>query len=163
MPNQPDPAADQAKQAARAAQARLNGAKSHGPTSPEGKAISSKNALKHGFAAKFNILIEPDDSDAWDLHIAGHYDSYRPSNYAEPFVDELASISWRKARLVNIESALIDFQLAIQEEKVDQYFPLEAGNLRLHLALAWQALARTPLPPRHSRRSKRAHRPHSAP
>ena len=70
---------EQAKKEQRAAQARLNGAKSNGPITLEGKAKSSKNALKHGFAAKINVLIHPDDSDAWATHLAGYRDSYRPT------------------------------------------------------------------------------------
>ena len=138
---------DQTKADQRAALARTNGAKSLGPTSPEGKATSSRNSLKHGFAAKINVLIAPDDSTAWDEHITGYRQSYLPTNYAESdMVDELASISWRKARLVATETALIDFQLSVQELNIDQNFPDEAGNPNLHLALAWQGLARSPLP-----------------
>ena len=139
--------ANQTKKAKRAAQARINGSRSQGPTTEEGKAASSKNALKHGFAAKLNILIEPDDSDAWDAHRDGYRNSYCPSNYAEAdLVDQLASISWRQSRLVGIETALIDLQLSFQEDTVDAQHPLEKGNPRLHLALAWQSLAREPLP-----------------
>ena len=142
-----DAADAQARKDKRAAQARINGAHSHGPTSAEGKAKSSRNALKHGFAAKINILIAPDDSVAFDNHLARYRQSYRPTHYAEhDFVNELAAISWKKARLSGIETSLINFQLAVQEEKINEFFPLEKDNPQLHLALAWQALSRKPLP-----------------
>jgi hypothetical protein len=48
---------------ARAAASRANGAKSKGPKSPEGKARSSQNALRHGLCAK-KFLLLPDDSRA---------------------------------------------------------------------------------------------------
>ena len=138
---------DQNKKDLRAAQARINGALSKGPVTPEGKAISSLNALKHGYAAKQNILIDSDDVDAWDAHLSGYHASYQPKNYVEKdLVDELAAISWRKSRLLGIDTALIDFQLTVQEHKLDEYFPLEKGNVRLHLALAWQGLARKAYP-----------------
>jgi hypothetical protein len=131
----------------RSEQARINGAKSKGPITADGKSKSSKNALKHGFAAKVNVLIAPDDSEEWDIHTAGYRDSYLPVNYQETdFVNQLASISWRQSRLVGIETALIDFQLSVQEQKVDEYFPLVEGNPYLHLALAWQGLARKAYP-----------------
>ena len=144
-----DPATAEAQAAKdrRAEQARINGAHGKGPTSPEGKAISSKNSLKHGFCAKTNLLIDSDDQTDFDAHLAGYLDSLRPTNYYErELVEEIAALNWRKSRLLGIDSALIDFQLTVQEHKVDQYFPLEAGNPRLHLALAWQGIARSPFP-----------------
>src|SRR5205085_2072541 len=107
----------------RTEQARINGAKSKGPTSSTGKAISSRNSLRHGYAAEVNILIDPDDSDAWRVHIAGYRDSYLPTNYAEnEFVEKLASISWRHARLVNVETALTALELAVQKDEVNETF-----------------------------------------
>jgi hypothetical protein len=130
-------------QKSRSEQARINGAKSRGPITAEGKAKSSRNALKHGYAAKTNTLIGPDDSEAWHAHLAGYWESYAPADYQETdFVEQLASLSWRQARLVGMETALLDFQLCIQEEKVDECFPDEKGNPYLQLALAWQSLAR---------------------
>jgi hypothetical protein len=127
--------------------ARANGSKSKGPTTPEGKAKSSKNALKHGFAAKINVLIAPDDSDAWQTHIDGYHASYLPTNYVESeFVAQLASISWRQSRLTGIETALIDLQLSLQDAKVNEYHPLCEDDSYCKLALAWQALARKPIP-----------------
>ena len=137
----------QAKKDKRAAQSRLNGAKSQGPITPEGKAISSKNSLVHGHAAKVNVLIQHDDPHVYDAHLAGYHSSFRPTDYFESeLVDELAAASWKRARLSATLTTLIDFQLSVQQEKLDQNFPLEADDSNLHLAFAWQALARQPFP-----------------
>ena len=138
---------DKTKKDLRADQARINGAKSNGPITPEGKAKSSRNSLKHGYAAKLNLLIDPDDSSAWEAHHAGYLASFNPQTYFESdLVAELAATSWRKSRLMCTEAALIDFQLTVQEDRLNEYFPLENGNPRLHLALAWQGLARKAYP-----------------
>jgi hypothetical protein len=49
-------------------QARINGAKSKGPVTPEGKKTSSRNSLKHGFAATQNVVISLEDEPEWNLH-----------------------------------------------------------------------------------------------
>ena len=137
----------QAKKDKRAEQARINGAKSQGPTTEAGKAKSSLNALKHGFAAKNNVIIYPEDSDEWAAHLAGQYESYLPTTYAErELVDQIASIRWRQARLVTVETAHLAFQIALHEDTIRDYHPFEADNPCLHLVLAWQSLASKPLP-----------------
>ena len=47
---------------ARAEASRKNGAKSRGPKSPEGKARSSRNALRHGLRANKHVLLPDEDS-----------------------------------------------------------------------------------------------------
>ena len=50
---------------ARAAASRRNGAKSRGPKSPEGKARSAQNALKHGMRAHKYVVLPQEDAAAF--------------------------------------------------------------------------------------------------
>ena len=131
----------------RAEQARINGAKSQGPTTPEGKAISSSNAIKHGFAAMINVVLTVEEESDFLLHLAGDRSSFIPTNYMEQtLVDQLASISWRQARLVGLESALIAAQISLQDAEVCAANPECANDNYFHLVQAWQALASPPRP-----------------
>ena len=46
----------------RAEASRRNGAKSCGPKTPEGKARSAQNALKHGFRAQKHMVLPGEDA-----------------------------------------------------------------------------------------------------
>jgi hypothetical protein len=129
----------------RSEQARINGSKSKGPVSVEGKAASSRNALKHGFAAAINVVIEIEDRPAWETHLEGYRASFKPQCYAEQtMVDQLASINWRQSRLVALETSLIDAQISIQSANVNDMHPRSADDPYFHLVQAWQALSREP-------------------
>lgn len=47
---------------ARTRASRINGARSRGPRTPEGKARSSQNALKHGLRAQKLVLLKDEDA-----------------------------------------------------------------------------------------------------
>ena len=126
----------------RADQARINGKFSKGPTSPNGKAKSSKNALKHGFAATTNVVIRLEHESEFDAHRAGFHASFKPKDYFElQLVDQLAAISWRQNRLVSAETALIDDQISIQAHAIAGIHPECCQDPYFHLAKAFQALS----------------------
>jgi hypothetical protein len=126
-------------------QARINGAKSKGPASIEGKAHSSQNAIKHGFAAVINVVLRIEDKPAFERHLEGFRASFKPVDYAEQtFVEQLAAINWRQSRLIGLETALIDAQIDFQRDQVCALSPESAADPYFHLVQAWQALARQP-------------------
>ena len=60
---------------------RRNAAKSTGPKTPEGKAASSKNALKHGLTAT-EVLLPNEDRDAYDARLQSWLDHDQPTDPA---------------------------------------------------------------------------------
>ena len=58
---------------------RRNAARSTGPKTPEGKAASSKNALKHGLTAT-EVLLPNEDRDAYDARLQTWLDHDKPTD-----------------------------------------------------------------------------------
>jgi hypothetical protein len=126
----------------RAEQSRINGAQSHGPTSDSGKARSSKNALKHGFAATVNNVLRIEDPDEFNAHVAGIHAAWSPKDYYEKvLVDQIASITWRHARLVATETFLLGGQISLQNANLEAMHD-SGPDPYFKLTLAWQSLAR---------------------
>ena len=56
--------------------------RSTGPRTPEGKATSSRNALKHGFTAA-NPAISSEDREAWEALFASYIQDFQPATQSE--------------------------------------------------------------------------------
>src|SRR5690349_15718357 len=90
---------------------RLNAQKSTGPTSPEGKARSSLNALKSGIDAWSHIVPGEDPAELQALTAAFH-NHYQPAGPTElSLVDTLVSTEWIQRRLRRIEAQLWNYQV----------------------------------------------------
>ena len=87
---------------------RRNALKSTGPTTPEGKARSRRNAVRHGLTAETVItaLEDSDDYEAFQAAVISEYDA--ESAVERELVLRLASVLWRLRRATGIEIALFD-------------------------------------------------------
>ena len=85
---------------------RLNAAKSTGPRSVEGKAASSRNALKHGIDAHASVL-PGEDPDAYEALAAEYRERFQPANAEQSFlVETLIQSDWNRRRYMRIQAEL---------------------------------------------------------
>jgi hypothetical protein len=92
--------------AARLAANRENAQLSTGPTSPEGKAKSSLNAIKTGLTGR-TVLLSTDETAAYQSHLAAFEEEYRPAGLREcELVQSISDTFWRLARIPALEMAL---------------------------------------------------------
>ncbi len=96
-----------------AATARINGAKSNGPITAEGKAISSQNSLKHGLTSS-RVVLPHESQEAYDKLEASLINRFKPADDLESeLVQEMTAARWRLRRIEAMESAL--FKKAIRQ------------------------------------------------
>lgn len=99
----------------RSEQARVNGAKSRGPKTAEGKARSSLNALKHGRYATNAIVLSNEDAEALEELVANYVRRIQPTDPVEySLTRELASIDWRLTRVFALDTRMLDREMDIQ-------------------------------------------------
>lgn len=125
---------------ARSAAARANGAKSRGPVTPEGKAISSQNAIRHGLAANSLVLTSESEPRFREM-LAAYTDKFQPQDAVEcDLVEQMASAQWRLQRMWSTETALFDLTMDRQAAELEQQFeaPVDGAT---RLALAFEQLA----------------------
>ena len=118
----------------RSEQARINGAKSHGPTTPEGKAISSRNAIKHGLTGGPGILLINENEDEFQTIRARWHNQLHPETGAEnSLVDRIAAADWRLERIVAMETTLLGYEVDARARGLFQTWPSidETGLLAL--------------------------------
>jgi hypothetical protein len=91
---------------AQRATSRTNGARSHGPVTPEGKARSSLNATKHGLFSR-RLLAPGEDPAAFEALLEALRAEHRPRSPTEALlVERLAATFWKLARCDRLEAEL---------------------------------------------------------
>jgi hypothetical protein len=94
---------------------RANAQLSTGPRSVEGKAASSRNALKLGIHAR-SLIIAGEDPEALAQLSASYYREFNPSSEIEAeLVEVIIRSTWLGRRLAIIEAQIINFRMAAME------------------------------------------------
>jgi hypothetical protein len=127
------------KLVSRAEAARANGAKSRGPATPEGRAKSSRNSLRHGLSAK-SVLLPAESHEQFQLLLDAHIQQFHPANPVEmDLVEAMAVARWRLRRIWAIETSLLGHELERRAEDMDDEFTEMTAEDRL--AWVFQRLA----------------------
>lgn len=95
---------------------RRNGAKSRGPKTTEGKARSSRNALKHGLSSA-TVVLSNESQELYDQLLTAYRTEWDPQGQTEnDLLVHLVNAEWRLRRIAAIETASMDTEM-FQERK----------------------------------------------
>ncbi|MFM8548200.1 MAG: hypothetical protein ACKODB_11425 [Betaproteobacteria bacterium] len=117
----------------RANASRLNGAKSSGPITPEGRERSGRNALKLGIFAKRRLLPDEDPAEFQEL-FDSLIETFNPASSVElMFIDRMAMARWRLSRVERGETAAIElrqyaYHTSSEEQKWRRFVGLVSVN-----------------------------------
>ena len=95
---------------------RANGARSQGPSTPQGKQRSSQNAVRHGLLARC-IVMEKESLQSFEALLTQHLDSLQPVDGVEfGMVEEMVASYWRMRRAWAIETRMLEDAANAQPE-----------------------------------------------
>ena len=95
--------------------ARLNGAKSRGPVTAEGKARSSKNAITHGLHSDL-VVLRHESCAAFERLRESYMDDFQPATQSESdLVETMAVARWRLNRLFMTEPFMFQQKMETAE------------------------------------------------
>src|ERR1700694_4033032 len=91
---------------------RRNAAKSHGPTTPEGRAAVRHNALKHGFTAAEIILPTVEEKIDFEQFRFAFEEECKPVGPTEQvLVEDIVTARWRLNRIRKMEPGFFAMEL----------------------------------------------------
>jgi hypothetical protein len=123
----------------RAEQSRINGAKSRGPKTEQGKQRSSQNACKHGLTAQKFVLLESEhDDDGFDRLLQAFIARFEPADEVEyDLVFEAAASRWKLRRCWAIEVSTFDHKIEDRREWVEDRYSECTEHDHLTMAFGW--------------------------
>ena len=88
---------------------RRNAELSTGPRTPEGKAVSSRNAIKHNLSGTTFVLLPGEDRVAFEALAREYRNEWRPRTPHETFlVTQMIQSRWRLNRIARMEAEVLD-------------------------------------------------------
>jgi hypothetical protein len=107
-----------------------------GPKTPEGKAKSSQNAVKHGLHTSRMFVLTNETPAAWDEMQKAWTEKLQPRDEAERLVVlDIAHAQWRICRARTIETALLDLEMDEQAPTLAETFTQFDEGTRMACAL----------------------------
>jgi hypothetical protein len=107
---------------------RLNAQKSTGPRTPEGKARSALNGVRHGTLARA-VCLRSESTDAFRSFADQFYAEHCPVTPTEiALVNTIISARWRLIRVCCLEAVNIDFEYARHHDDLHDVVPEDFGN-----------------------------------
>lgn len=102
--------------------ARINGAKSKGPVTAEGKHRSSRNALKHGLSAQV-IVLPHEDRPLYERLRDSYFEDFQPATQSEAdLVEAMVTARWRLNRAAGIEAKLFEKETELRRDDIRKEF-----------------------------------------
>jgi hypothetical protein len=107
-----------------------------GPKTPQGKAKSSQNAVKHGLHTSRMFVLTNETPATWDEMQKAWNEKLQPRDEAERLVVlDIAHAQWRICRARTIETALIDLEMDEQAPTLATTFTRMDEGTRMACAL----------------------------
>ncbi|NNB89471.1 hypothetical protein [Corallococcus exiguus] len=132
----------------------VNGAKSRGPRTQEGKSRASLNAARYGFSSA-HLLLPGEEPEAYEEFMSEWFATLAPTTIPEAVsVAQLADTSWKIERLSRVENGQMRARLEEELEKTDEHKSVVLTRRALEMV---EALAMTveaiPSPPMDAERT----------
>jgi len=116
--------------------------RSTGPRTPEGKAIASQNAIKHGFGAANPVIFTIEDQENWDARLHAYTTDFQPTTAAEADAVRRAALAMFKYdRLTRIETKLFAIEFSYHTVKIDGCLVAEACDPIERMAISFKESA----------------------
>lgn len=123
----------------RAEASRINGSKSRGPKTEEGRRAVSLNAVKHGLTAE-TVVLSNESEEQYEAELQAYLDHFAPANKPEvDLVRQLASAHWRLVRYTAIETSLLEIEMKKRREYIGAAW--KNFDERSRLGLAFESLS----------------------
>jgi len=117
--------------------------RSTGPRTPEGKAIASQNAIKHGFGAANPVIFTIEDQENWDARLHAYTTDFQPTTAAEADAVRRAALAMFKYdRLTRIETKLFAMEFSYHTVKIDGCLVAEECDPIERMAIAFKESAK---------------------
>jgi hypothetical protein len=122
--------------------ARINGARSNGPKTEEGKARSSQNSLTHGLNSDKILVLSNEKQEDYDGLRAAFLKRFAPKDEVElELIEEMVGAKWRLRRIRSMESDLMDMRMEEHDEFLKER--RENPSARRRQTMAFKSLADT--------------------